>query len=331
MIRRDSIKRLVALTAAAFTAALGASAQAQAPAYPSKPVKVMVGVAAGGAADYFGRIFAQKMTESMGQSFFVDNKPGAGGTLAADAVAKSPADGYTLLVTAPTVMIVAPYLYKQLGFVPSRDFVPIALLGGGPLVLVVNSAVPARNVAELIALARSKSGQLAFGSGGQGTAAHLTAELFANMAGVKLVHVPYKGDGQAVTDLLGGQVQMMFTVLNLVEPHIKSGRLRILGVTSKSRFAPTPDVPTIHESGLKDFEAAGWIGVFAPTNTPAPVIQRISTEWQKARRQPDVTAKFDPLGWNTISFNTTEEFGAFIKTETVRWGKVIQDAGVKPE
>jgi tripartite-type tricarboxylate transporter receptor subunit TctC len=316
---------------AAMAPGMGMQAWAQSPAYPAKAVKVMVGVNAGGAADYFARVFAQKMTEATGQSFFVDNKPGAGGTLAADFVAKSPADGYTLLVTAPTVMIVAPYLYKQLNFVPERDFAPIALLGGGPVVMVVNAQVPARTVGEFIALAKQKPGELSFGSGGQGTNSHLTGELFATMTDSKFVHVPYKGEGQALTDLLGGQVQLMFTAYNLVEPHVKSGKLRILGVTGSTRFPPLPDMPTVAESGVKGFLSTGWIGLYAPRNTPAPVIERLSAEWNRARKQPDVNAKFEAMGMNLLAFDTPLEFATFQKSETSRWTQIIKNAGVKPE
>ncbi|MCJ0764005.1 Bug family tripartite tricarboxylate transporter substrate binding protein [Variovorax terrae] len=316
---------------AAAVLATGPAAWAQAADYPSKPVKVVVGVNAGGAADYFARIFAQKMTQATGQSFFVDNRPGAGGTLAADYVAKSAADGYTLLITAPTVMIVAPYLYKQLNFVPERDFAPIALLAGGPVVLVVNAQVPARSVAELIALAKQKPGELSFGSGGQGTNSHLSGELFASMTGTRLTHVPYKGDGQALTDLLGGQVQMMFTGYNLVEPHVKSGKLRLLGVTGDTRLAPLPDVPTVAEAGVKGFHSTGWIGLYAPRHAPAQAIQRLNAEWQKARRQPDVHAKFEAMGMGALSSDTPGQFAAFQKSEAARWSKIILDAGVKPE
>lgn len=299
--------------------------------YPIKPVKVLVGVSAGGAADYMARIFTQKLSESMGQSFIVDNKPGAGGTLAADVVARSPADGYTLLVSAPTVMIVAPYLYKHLSFSPARDFIPISLLGGGPVVLVAHASVPARTVPELIELAKREPDKIAFGSGGKGTNSHLTGELFSSMAGVKLLHVPYKGDGQAVTDLMGGQVQIMFTGYNLVEPHVKSGLLKVLGVTSTSRIAALPDIPTVAEYGLKDFQAMGWLGVYAPKGTPAHVVQRLNAEWQKARMQPDVVNKFRTLGMDMLSTKTPEEFVAFQRTDAVRWAKVINDAGVKPD
>lgn len=327
MNRRHTFKLLAA---AAPALAWGSSTWAQAD-YPSKPVRVLVGVAPGGAADVLGRLCAQKLGDAWQRSFFVENKPGAGGTLAADAAAKSPPDGYTLLVSAPTVMVVAPFLYKNLPFDPARDFEPVAVLGGGPLVLVVHSGVQANNVAELVALAKAKPDQIAFASGGQGTASHLTAEMFANAAGVKMLHSPYKGDGQGLTDVVGGQVQIMFTALNLADAQIKAGRLKLLAVTSKTRLASVPHVPTLDESGLRGFESLGWIGLFAPARTPAAIVQKLAAEWQKVRRQPDVSARFDAMGMGVINFNSPQEFAAFQRSEVNRWAQVIKAAGVQPE
>ena len=327
MNRRQTFK-LLATAAPALAWGVGAWAQ---PTYPAKPVRILVGVAPGGAADVFGRLCAQKLGDALQQSFFVENKAGAGGTLAADAAAKAAADGYTLLVSAPTVMVVAPFLYKNLPFDPARDFEPVVLLGGGPLVLVVHASVPASNVAELVALAKTKPDQIAFASGGQGTASHLTGEMFANAAGIKLLHSPYKGDGQGLTDVVGGQVQMMFTALNLADAQIKAGRLKLLAVTSKTRLASISNVPTVDESGLRGFESLGWIGLFAPAKTPAAIVQKLAAEWQKVRRQPDVSARFDAMGMGVINFNSSQEFAAFQRSEVNRWAQVIKAAGVQPE
>jgi tripartite-type tricarboxylate transporter receptor subunit TctC len=276
-------------------------------------------------------MFAQKVGEALGQNIIVDNKPGASGTLAADTAAKSPADGLTLLASSPTVMIVAPHLYKSLPFHPGKDFDPVVLLGGGPLVLVVHADTPARTVQDLVALGKAKPGQIAFGSGGLGTASHLSSAMFAHQAGVQLLHSPYKGEGQAINDLLGGQVQMMLTAYNLVEPHVKSGRLRLLGVSSKTRMAALPQAPTLDESGLRGYESLGWIGIYAPAKTPMAVRERIAAEWRKARATPEIASKFDSTGMGYIPSGTPEEFAAFQLAETTRWAKVIKDANIQPE
>ena len=327
MKRRQTLKLLAS---AVPPLSLGGWASAQTD-YPAKPVRLLVGVAPGGAADVFARLYARIVGEALQRSFVVENRAGAGGTLAADVVAKAAADGYTLLVSAPTVMVVAPYLYKKLPFDPTRDFEPVALLSGGPLVLVVHASVPANNVAELLALAKGKPGQLAFGSGGQGTASHLTAEMFASATGIQLLHSPYKGDGQAVTDLVGGQVQMMFTALSLVDPQIKAGRLKLLAVTSKIRLPSIPQVPTVDESGVQGFESLGWIGLFAPAKTPAAIVQKLALAWNKVRQQPDVEAHFSAMGMGLLRFNSPQEFANFQRSEVGRWSQVIKAAGVQPE
>jgi tripartite-type tricarboxylate transporter receptor subunit TctC len=301
------------------------------PTYPQKPVRLLVGVAPGGAADTLGRIFAQRVGEALGQSIIVDNKAGASGTIAAEAAAKSSPDGYTLVATSPTVMVVAPYLYRQLGFVPQRDLEPVVLIGGGPLGVLVNTNVPARSLRELIGLAKARPGTLAFGSGGNGTASHLSAEMLASQASIELLHSPYKGEGQALTDLLGGQVQMQITALNLADAHIKSGRLRLLAVTSKTRMPSYPDVPTVDESGLPGYESLGWIGLYAPAKTPPAIVQRLAAEWRKARAIPEVAKLFDSTGMGYIPSGTPEEFLAFQKSEVLRWEKVLQKANLKPE
>ncbi|WP_028605427.1 Bug family tripartite tricarboxylate transporter substrate binding protein [Ottowia thiooxydans] len=305
-------------------------ASAQQP-YPQKPIRVVVGVAPGGAGDILGRLFAQRLSEG-GQSLFVENKPGAAGTLAADFVAKAAPDGYTLLVAAPATMVVAPFLFKKLSFDPSRDFEPIGLLGGGPLVLVVPSELPVKSVTDLAALIqKAPAGSVAFGSGGQGTASHLTAEAWARAQGAKLIHSPYKGDGQALMDVLGGQVQFMFTGLNLVEPHIKSGRLRVLGVTSKSRLSAIPQIPTLDESGFKGFESLGWLGVYAPAKTPASIIQKLASDWETARKTPAVAGVLNAAGMGALTLKTPAEFASFQRSEITRWAAVIKAAGIEPE
>lgn len=325
MDRRKALTNLCCLASAA-----GFPALAQ-PAYPNKPIRLLVGVAPGGAADVMGRMFAQRVSEALGGSIIVDNKAGASGTIAAEAAAKATPDGYTLVATAPTVTIVSPHLYKQLGFNPQKDLEPVVLLGGGPLGVLVNADVPAKTLQELLALAKAKPGQIAFGSGGQGTNSHLTAEMLANQAGVELLHSPYKGEGQALTDLLGGQIQLQITGLNLAEPHIKSGKLRLLAITGKSRLPSWPQVPTVDESGLRGFEALGWIGIFAPTKTPAGIKERLAAEWRKARNLPEVAKYFESSGMAYLPSGTPEEFAAFHKSEVTRWASVLQKAALKPE
>jgi tripartite-type tricarboxylate transporter receptor subunit TctC len=325
MNRRKALSGLCCLASAA-----GFTALAQ-PAYPNKPIRLLVGVAPGGAADVMGRMFAQRVSEALGSSIVVDNKAGASGTIAAEAAAKAAPDGYTLVATAPTVTIVSPHLYKQLGFNPQKDLEPVVLLGGGPLGVLVHADVPAKTLQELIALAKAKPGQIAFGSGGQGTNSHLTAEMLANQAGVELLHSPYKGEGQALTDLLGGQIQLQITGLNLAEPHIKSGKLRLLAVTGKTRLTAWPQVPTVDESGLRGFEALGWIGIFAPAKTPAAIKERLATEWRKARALPEVAKYFEASGMAYLPSGTPEEFAAFHKSEVTRWASVLQKASLKPE
>ena len=290
-----------------------------------------MGVAPGGAADALGRMFAQKVGEALGGTIVVDNKAGASGTLAAEAAARAAPDGYTLVATSPTVMIVAPHMYKQLGFVPQKDLEPVVLLGGGPLGVLVNAEVPARNLQELIALAKARPKAIAFGSGGLGTASHLSGEMLANQAGVELLHSPYKGEGQALTDLLGGQIQMQITALNLADPHIKSGRLRLLAVTGKNRLASLPQVPTVDESGLRGYESLGWIAVYAPARTPAAIVQRLAAEWRKARAVPEVARYFESSGMSYIPSGTPEDLAAFQKAEVARWDQVIKKAGIQPE
>jgi tripartite-type tricarboxylate transporter receptor subunit TctC len=234
-----------------------------------------------------------------------------------------------LLATTPTVMVVAPHMYHSLSFDPVKNFVPVCLLGGGPMVLVVNADLPVHSVADLIALARSKPGVLAYASGGTGTAAHPTGELFASVAGVKLVHVPYKGDGQGAIDVIGGQVPMMFSTLNVLGPQIKSGRLRALGVTSSKRLASIPDVPTLAESGLKGMESVAWVAIYAPKGTPPEIVTMLNDKWQAARATPAVSEQIDSVAMSDVAFKTPEELAAFQKSETVRWSEVIRASGVE--
>jgi len=330
MDRRIALKTLGALGAAAWGPGLArAAADPAAPAWPARPVRVLVGTAPGGITDYMARLFTQYVAPLTSQSFIVENRGGASGTLAAAAVAREPADGYTLLATTPTVMIVAPYIYRKLGFDPGKDFDPVCLLGAGPMVLVVNADLPVRSVAELIALARSKPGELAYASGGPGTAAHLTGELFASTAGLELVHVPYKGDGQGAVDVVGGQVPMMFSVMSVLGPHIQSGRLRALGVASSRRMASAPDIPTLAEAGLPGVDSLAWVAIYAPAGTPPAIVEQLNAHWQAVRARPEVAAQIASVAMDQADFRTPAELAAFQQRESVRWGEVIRASGVQ--
>jgi tripartite-type tricarboxylate transporter receptor subunit TctC len=321
---------LGALASAASAVAL--PTWAQAPAYPARPVKLVVGSSPGGPSDFLARVMADAMSPAFKQSFVVDNKPGASGMPAAENVVKSAADGHTLLITGPASIAVMPHLFSKITYAPLVDLTPVAMLGAGAFVLVVHPSVNARNVQELIALAKARPDGLAYGSGGNGSSGHLCTELFSQQVGAKMVHVPYKGDGQAMNDLLAGQVQVMFTAPNVAMPHIKSGRLKLLAVTTRDRVPSLPDTPTVHESGLKDFEYLGWIIVFAPAGTPAPVIESLATAWHGAKATPAVRGKLDDL-----AMSAPERLGnrpallEFVKSEHARLGKLIREAGVKTE
>jgi tripartite-type tricarboxylate transporter receptor subunit TctC len=326
MNRRDALKGLGILGAAACGVR---GSDAQAAEYPTHAVQVYVGTAPGGITDYMGRLFAQCLSQRTSQSFIVQNHGGASGTLAAGEVARAAADGYTLLATTPTVMIVAPHMYHPLSFDPVKDFVPVCLLGAGPMVLVVNADLPVHSVADLVALARGKPGVLAYASGGTGTAAHLTGELFASAAGVKLVHVPYKGDGQGAIDVIGGQVQMMFSTMNVLGPQIKSGRLRALGVASGKRMASSPDIPTMAEAGVKGVESLAWVAIYAPKGTPAAIVSSLNDQWQAARATADVSNQIESVAMSDVAFKTPAELASFQQAETARWSEVIRASGVE--
>jgi tripartite-type tricarboxylate transporter receptor subunit TctC len=319
---------LAAALAASCTPWLASAARAAA--YPAHPVRLMVGATPGGPSDFLARVFGETVGPVLGQPLIVDNKPGASGTLAADVVAKAAADGQTLLVTGPSAVSVAPYLFSRLTYDPAADLVPINMLGAGAFVLAVHPSLPVKSVQELVALARAKPGSITFGSGGNGSSGHLCTELFCSLAGVKMFHVPYKGDGQALTDLLGGQVQLMFTAPNVALPHVKTGRLRLLAVTTRDRAASLPDTPTIAETVIHDFEYLGWIVTFAPAGTPKPVLETLSAAWKKVRNTAAVKPRLEDLAMVAPDrLVAGEALQQFLRQESARLGKVIHDAGIK--
>ena len=275
---------------------------------------------------------ADTLSPTLGQPVVVENKPGASGTFAAEAVARAAPDGYTLLVSGPAAVVNAPYVIARLNYEPARDLMPIAVIGAGAFVLAVNAALPVRSVQELAAYARSKPGALNYGSGGNGSSGHLAGEFYSQTAGVQITHVPYKGDGPAINDLLGGQIQLMFTAPNVAVPHAKSGRLRILAVTSRERLAALPEVPTMIEAGLKDFEYLGWIVAFAPAGTPRPVVDTLQAAWARARQQPAVRGKLEELGMQAPErLAAPDAVAPFLRDENTRMARLVKAAGIKPE
>ena len=296
--------------------------------YPERSIKILVGFAAGGGTDVAARIVAQKLAETIGQSVVVENRPGASGMIAAETVAKSGADGYTLMMGTQTTLAVAPALYRKFSIDATRDFVGVAKAGVSPLVLVVHPSVPARSVMDLIALAKASPGTINFGSGGLGTTPHMAGELFSIQAGIKMVHVAYRGEAPAINDLLGGQLHLIFANLSAVIGNVKAGSLRALAVTSAQRAATAPEIPTVAEAALPGFEAATWFALVAPAGTPREIVRRLNTEVTQLVTQPDVRQRFADLGM-TIDAGTPDALDAYIKSEILKWSKVIKEADIR--
>jgi tripartite-type tricarboxylate transporter receptor subunit TctC len=312
-----------------FLLGMGSSAAEDLPKqYPERSIKILVGFAAGGGTDVAARILAQKLTETIGQSVVVENRPGASGMIAAETVAKSSADGYTLMMGTQTTLAVAPALYRKFSIDATRDFVGVAKAGISPLVLVVHPSVPARSVMDLIALAKAGPGTINFGSGGLGTTPHMAGELFSIQAGIKMVHVAYRGEAPAINDLLGGQLHLIFANLSAVIGNVKAGSLRALAVTSAQRAATAPEIPTVAEAALPGFEAATWFALVAPAGTPREIVRRLNTEVTQLVTQPDVRQRFADLGM-TIDAGTPDALDAYIKSEMLKWSKVIKEADIR--
>ena len=304
----------------------GGSAMAQ-NGYPSKPIRLIVPAAPGGGTDYTARAIGQKLSESLGQTVIIDNRAGAAGNIGVEITAKSSPDGYTLVMPI-TSFPVNPHLYSSLPFDTVKDFAPIVLAASAPLLLVVNPSVPAKSVSELIAVAKSRPGQLNYANSGNGTTAHLAGELFKKMAGVNLVSVPYKGGGPAVIDLIAGQVQVYFSTIPAALAQVQGGRLRGIAVTSPKRVNLIPDVPTVAESGLPGFEVVGWFGIFAPAATPKPIVARLNKEINAVLRMPEMQRRFAAEGL-IPGGGTSDELGAFLRAELAKWGVLIKEAGIQ--
>jgi len=304
------------------------ASQAVAQAWPTKPIKWVVPFAPGGTTDILARTIGEKLAVALGQPVIVENKPGAGGGLGADFVAKAAPDGYTILGGTISTNAINASLYKDLPYDPVKDFIPITLIARVPNMLVVNNDVPAKTVAELIALMKKNPGKYTFASSGNGTSQHLSGELFKGMAGVDMQHIPYKGSPPALQDVMGGSVTMTFDNITTAWPLAKGGKLRALGVTTAKRSPAAPDVPTIAEAGVVGYEIGSWQGVFAPAGTPPAIVKRLSAEIVKIINLPDVQEKLLLLGAEPVG-NSSEEFTVFVRSEVVKWGDVVKKSGAK--
>lgn len=319
--------RATGCAAAAVLACCALPVAAQA--YPVKPIRLVIPFAPGGGTDITGRAIAQRLSEAWGQAVVVDNRPGANGTTAVDTVVKAPGDGYTLTMITSSHSVNST-LYPKLGYDLLRDLAPITQATSQPYALIVHPSVPAQSLKELIALARARPESVNYGSSGNGGFSHLAGAMFASQAGVRLTHVPYRGGSPAMADVIGGQIQMLFSTILQSSPHIKAGKLRALAVTTRTRSRALPDVPTMVESGMPNYVVAGWYGVLAPVKTPRPVIDRLNREIVRILHLPEVVERLAADGSEPVG-STPEEFGAHIRAEIARWRKVIEDAGIRGE
>ena len=301
---------------------------AQAAGWPDKPIRVILAVPAGATPDVTARLVFPGLSQQLGVSLVADNRAGGGGVIGAEIAAKSAPDGYTLFISSPGALTILPHLRKGLPYDTLRDFAPVSLISMGPFVLMAHPSVPAKSIRELIALAKAQPGKLNYASAGNGVANHLAGELFKQMAGVDIVHVPYKGAPQAVTDVLAGHMQLMFNSIAPIVPHIKSGRVRVLGMASLQRSPQLPDLPTISESGVPGFEAVNWFGLFAPAKTPPAIINRVNGALVKTVKSPELQAQFIALGADPVG-SSVEEFTAFVKRDMEKYEKVVRLSGAR--
>ena len=324
-----SVLRSLLVVGAAGTFAAAHTAIAQS--YPQKPIRLVVPYSAGGAGDIFARTMGQKLGEALGHQVIVDNRPGANGIIGMELVAKSPPDGYTIVMGNSAPMVLNPSLYAKLAYDPVRDFAPITQGTLYPYILIVHPSVPARSVAELITLARSRPGQMQYGSSGAGGANHLAGEMFRRAAKIEIVHIPFKGSAPALADVLAGHVPMMFDTIVTSAPQLKAGKVRALAVTGARRAPQVPEIPTIAESGFPGYAVTSWQSLLAPAGTPRPIIERLYQESVKALKMPDVIERLATQGGNELVGNTPEEFAAIIKKEIALYSKVIREANIRLE
>jgi len=297
-------------------------------AYPTRPVRMVVGFPPGGGTDVVARIISPRLSENLGQPVVIENRPGATGTVAAAMVAKSPADGYTIMMGHVSVNAIAPSLFPNLQYDVAKDFAPITLAASVPHFVVVHPSVPVNSVSELIAYAKARPGKLSFPSAGNGSTPHLAGEIFKSMAGVNLVHVPYKGTGQSMQDLLAGQHQVAFDTAPASAGYVRSGRMRVLGVSSAKRVPEYPDVPTVAEAGVPGYEVTTWYGVFAPGGTPAAIVNRLHADITNAMQAPDTRTRLAGAGADGTITRSPEEFAAMVRADVARYAKIIKDAGL---
>jgi tripartite-type tricarboxylate transporter receptor subunit TctC len=309
--------------------ALVSSAQSQTSSYPDRQIKIISPFATGGIADTFSRVIAQGLSESWGQPVIVENKTGGGGNIGSDFVAKAAPDGYTLVMGNIGSHAVNPYLMKNMPYDPFRDFQPVAYVLDAEGLLVISPEIPSKTVPELIAYIKANPGKISYGSGGVGTTSHLAGELFKSTAKVDMTHIPYKGNAPAITDLIGGQTQLMFATMPTVLPYVKTGKLRALAVIGSTRSPSLPDLPTVSET-LPGFDVSNWIGIFAPTGTSPSIVSKLNAEIIKVMQQPNVQKRLDTEGAK-FKVMTPESFGVFQKNEAQKWAKIIRDSGLKPE
>ena len=319
----------VGIAVMAVMAALAVTA-AQAQNYPAKPVRIIVPYAAGGPYDEIVRTLGQRLTEIWGQAVVVENRGGAGGNIGAEAVAKAAPDGYMLLVSPQSSIAIAPSMYSKLGYDPLRDFAPVIELGYSPLLLVAHPSVPARTFKEFVQFAKAQPKHMSFGSGGPGTVLHLTGELLNTALGVRMTHVPYKGENPALIDVMGGQVAFMFCNLPIGLPYARAGKLRALAIATRSRTTLAPDIPTVIESGIADFEAAVWNGLYAPARTPREIINRVNADVMKVLNAPEVKERVAAQGISVVT-GTPDQLAALLKSELVKWARVVKASGVTVE
>lgn len=319
-----TLTRRCALTLAALALSHGALAQS----WPTKPIRIVVPFPPGGGTDIIARETSQRVARATGWTFVIDNKPGAGGNLGVDAAAKAPADGYTIVIGQTSNLAINPTLYAKMPYDSQKDLAPIVMLATAPLVMVTGSGTPLKTLADAVNAAKAKPGAVNFASPGNGTVAHLTSELFQKAAGIKTQHIPYKGAAQALTDVMGGGVELYMSSVPTLIGQIRNGKLRALAVTSAKRVDDLPDVPTINESGYKGFDAVTWFGLLAPAGTPKDVIARIHAEFSKALRVPELAKRLSDEGADPAG-GTPEQFAALIKEEIPRWGRVVKESGAK--
>jgi tripartite-type tricarboxylate transporter receptor subunit TctC len=317
------MKTLLGLLAFAFAAASAAQD------YPSKPIRMVVGFPPGGGTDVVARVLLPRLSEQLGQTVFIENRPGATGTTAAAMVATSPGDGYTIMMGHVSVNAIAPSLFTNLAYDVNRDFAPIGIAASVPHLVTAHPAFPGANLREMIAHLKANPGKLSFPSAGNGSMPHLAGEVFKNLAGVNLLHVPYKGTGQSMQDLLGGVHLVAFDTMAAAAPHVKSGKLRAMAVSSAARQPAFPEVPTAEEAGLPGYIVTTWYGVFAPPTTPAPIVARLHAELVKAMQAPDVRSKLEGIGADRSFSRTPADFAALVRADTARYAKIVKDIGLK--